>query len=163
MHSAPPMTDMEETLRIYADTVFRAAMAMVKNRQDAEDIAQEVFISLMRTNPVFESAEHQKAWLLRATINRCKSFFKSAWQQKTQGITEDYADAALTPAENSVMEAVDGLPFKYRQVIYLYYIEGYAVKEIAALLRVPQNTVLSHMSRARKLLKTALKGDFDDV
>ena len=163
MHSAPPITDMEETLSRYADMVFHAALAMVKNRHDAEDIAQEVFVSLIRTNPVFESAEHQKAWLLRATINRCKSFFKSAWQQKTEGIAEDYADAALTPAENSVMEAVEGLPFKYRQVIYLYYIEGYAVKEIAALLHLPQNTVLSHMSRARKMLKNTLKGAVDDV
>ena len=50
-----------------------------------------------------------------------------------------------------------------RQVIYLYYIEGYATGEIAAILEMPQNTVLSQLARARKLLKTALKGEFDDV
>lgn len=157
------LTEMEAVLEHYADTVQRAAYAMVKNRQDAEDIAQEVFISLIKTAPVFESAEHQKAWLLRVTINRCKSFFRSAWQRKTQGLTENQPDETFTPRETIVMDAVNALPQKYRQVVYLYYIEGYAAKEIAQLLGVPLNTVLSHMARARKLLKDTLKGDFDDV
>ena len=69
----------------------------------------------------------------------------------------------LTPDETAVVEAVNRLPKKYRQVIYLYYIEGYATGEIAAILEMPQNTVLSQLARARKLLKTALKGEFDDV
>jgi RNA polymerase sigma-70 factor (ECF subfamily) len=67
------------------------------------------------------------------------------------------------PDETAVVEAVNRLPKKYRQVIYLYYIEGYATGEIAAILEMPQNTVLSQLARARKLLKTALKGEFDDV
>lgn len=157
------LTEIEQVLNRYANTVLKAAYAMVKNRQDAEDIAQEVFISLMKANPVFESEEHQKAWLLRATINRCKSFFRSAWQRKTEGISEQHPDSQFTLEENTVMHAINQLPQKYRRVIYLYYIEGYAVKEIAALLGLPQNTVLSHMARARKQLKETLKGDFDDA
>lgn len=153
----------EEVLERYADTVLRAAYAMVKNRADAEDIAQEVFISYIKAKPLCESAEHQKAWLLRVTINRCKSFFRSAWQRKTEGIAEEFADASFTAQENVVLDAVNALPHKYRDIIYLYYIEGYAVKEIAALLEMPQNTVLSRMARARKQLKETLKGDFDDV
>ena len=158
-----PLTSAEQVLEKYANMVLQTAYSMVKNRHDAEDIAQEVFISLMRAKPEFANAEHQKAWLLRATINRCKSFFRSAWQQKTQGLPEELSDVAFTPQENIVVEAVNQLPQKYREVIYLYYIEGYAAKEIAQILALPQNTVLSHMSRARKLLKTALKGDFDDA
>ena len=156
-------TSAEEVLERYANTVFGAAYALVKNRQDAEDIAQDVFLSYVKTAPAFESAEHEKAWLLRVTINRCKSFFRSAWQRKTTGLEEDFPDAPFTPDETAVVEAVNRLPKKYRQVIYLYYIEGYATNEIASLLEMPQNTVLSQLSRARRLLKTALKGEFDDA
>ena len=148
---------------VCAATVFAAAYAMVKNKEDAEDIAQEVFISYVKAKPAFESAEHEKAWLLRVTINRCKSFFRSAWQRKTTGLEDDFPDTPFTPDETAVVEAVNRLPKKYRQVIYLYYIEGYATGEIAAILEMPQNTVLSQLARARKLLKTALKGEFDDV
>ena len=118
MSDAAVCAGAEEVLERYAATVFAAAYAMVKNKEDAEDIAQEVFISYVKAKPAFESA---------------------------------------------VVEAVNRLPKKYRQVIYLYYIEGYATGEIAAILEMPQNTVLSQLARARKLLKTALKGEFDDV
>ena len=157
MHSAPPMTDMEETLRIYADTVFRAAMAMVKNRQDAEDIAQEVFISLMRTNPVFESAEHQKAWLLRATINRCKSFFRSAWQSRTQGMEEEFPDVSFTPAESTVTQAVNALPEELRTAITLREVEGLSYDEIALKMNCPIGTVRSRIFRAREAIDVELR------
>lgn len=163
MSDAAVCTGAEELLERYAATVFSAAYAMVKNREDAEDIAQDVFVSYMRAKPVFESAEHEKAWLLRVTINRCKSFFRSAWQRRTTGLEADFPDTPFTSDELAVMDAVNRLPEKYRQVIYLYYIEGYATGEIASLLDLPQSTVLSQLARARKMLKTALKGEFDDV
>ena len=163
MSDAAVCAGAEEVLERYAATVFAAAYTMVKNKEDAEDIAQEVFISYVKAKPAFESAEHEKAWLLRVTINRCKSFFRSAWQRKTTGLEDDFPDTPFTPDETAVVEAVNRLPKKYRQVIYLYYIEGYATGEIAAILEMPQNTVLSQLARARKLLKTALKGEFDDV
>lgn len=154
----------EEVLRQYGDMVLRTAFALVKNRYDAEDIAQEVLISLMRKKPVFISAEHQKAWLLRVTINRSKSFLKSGWQKKTQELPDTLKDRDLfSQIENTVLQAVGNLPVKYRQVIYLYYIEGYAAIEIAKLLRIPQNTVLSQMARARKMLKKQLEGELADV
>lgn len=158
-----PIADKAALLEKYADTVIRAAFSMTKNMQDAEDIAQEVFISLIKADPVFESEEHQKAWLLHATANRCKSFFRSAWQQKTTALSETVAAPSFTEKESSVMEAVHSLDEKYRQPVYLYYIEGYAVKEIAQLLQLPQNTVLSRLARARKQLREILTGDFDDV
>ena len=89
MSDAAVCAGAEEVLERYAATVFAAAYAMVKNKEDAEDIAQEVFISYVKAKPAFESAEHEKAWLLRVTINRCKSFFRSAWQRKTTGLEDD--------------------------------------------------------------------------
>ena len=156
------LTDPAEIVEAYSDMVLRAAYGLVKNTADAEDVTQEVFLSLLRATPSFESAEHQKAWLLRTTVNKCKDHFKSAWQRRTQGLDETLS-VPFTAAESTVIDAVRALPMKYRTVVYLYYIEGYSAKEIAALLGVPQNTVLSQMSRARKMLKETLKGDFDDV
>lgn len=141
--------------------VFRAAYAFTKNKHDAEDLAQEVFISVMRFKPAFESDEHCKAWLLRATANRAKSFVKSAWQKKTVAIEEDFKAEAFSDDERVVTDAISALPLKYREVIYLYYIEGYATKELAQLLKLPQNTILSRLSRARAMLKISLKGEFD--
>ncbi|WP_367925598.1 sigma-70 family RNA polymerase sigma factor [uncultured Ruthenibacterium sp.] len=152
-----------EILDKYGTMVFRTAYAMVKNQHDAEDIAQDVFVSFVRTKPVFTSEDHQKAWLLRVTINRSKSFLRSAWQRRTEGLPETLPDELLTPRENMVMEAVALLPVKYRQVIYLYYIEGYSSVELAKLLGLPQNTVLSRLARARKHLAKTLEGEFDHV
>ena len=154
-----PAFTPEEAVEQFGDTVFRAAFGLVKNPQDAEDIAQEVFLNLVRHAPQFESAEHQKAWLLRCTINRCKSHFRSVWQSRTDGLDEGLS-VPFTPAESEVMKAVGDLPMKYRQVIYLHYIQGYSTAEIASLLEMNQNTVLSQLARGRALLKNALKGEF---
>lgn len=150
----------EAALETHGALVLRTAFGLLKNMQDAEDVAQEVFLSLLRAAPRFESEEHQKAWLLRATINRCRSVFRSAWHQRTLPLDENLP-APFTPEESAVLEAVGALPLKYRQVIYLHYIEGYTSAEIAQLLGSRQNTVLSQLSRARALLKTALKGEWE--
>lgn len=149
----------EEAVNQYGNLVFRAAFGIVKNQQDAEDIAQEVFLSLVRNNPQFSSAEHLKAWLLRCTFNRCNSHFRSAWHRHTTSL-EEHCNIPFTPEETYVLDAVAKLPVKYRQVIYLHYIEGYSTAEIAQLLQRNQNTILSQLSRARTHLKTSLKGDF---
>ncbi len=150
----------EAALDTYGALVLRTAFGLLKNMQDAEDVAQEVFLSLLRSAPQFESEEHQKAWLLRATINRCRSVFRSAWRRRTVPLDESLP-APFTPEESAVLDAVGALPLKYRQVIYLHYIEGYTSAEIARLLGSRQNTVLSQLSRARALLKTALKGEWE--
>ncbi len=159
------LKDPAQILEKYSNTVFRAAYALTKNKQDAEDAAQETFISLMQAMPNFESEEHQKAWLLRVVTNKCKSMFRTVWHSRTQGIDEDYPAESFTIDEVGVVKAVNALPLKYRQVVYLHYIEGYTAKEIADILNLPQNTVLSHMSRARKLLRENLnlkEGEFDE-
>lgn len=152
---------LEQALEVYGDMVVRAAFGMVKNRQDAEDIAQEVFLTLVRKAPRFENAAHQKAWLLRATINRSKSHLTSAWMRHRADL-EDTLPAPFTPQENIVLDAVAELPLKYRQVVYLHYIEGYTAAEIGRLLQRNPNTVLSQLARARTRLQQTLKGEFAD-
>ena len=149
----------EQAVEVYGALVLRTAFGLVKNMADAEDIAQEVFLNLVKTEPSFESAEHQKAWLLRCTINRCKSHFRSVWQRRTDPLDETLP-SPFTPEENTVLDAVAGLPLKYRQVIQLHYIEGYSTAEIAEILQIKQNTVLSQLARGRAILKDTLKGEF---
>ena len=159
MSDAAVCAGAEEVLERYAATVFAAAYAMVKNKEDAEDIAQEVFLTLLKKDPAFDGPDHQQAWLLRCTINRCKSHFRSVWQSRTDGLDETLS-IPFTPAESEVMKAVGDLPMKYRQVIYLHYIQGYSTAEIAKLLELNQNTVLSQLARGRAMLKKTLKGEF---
>ncbi|HJA25529.1 MAG TPA: sigma-70 family RNA polymerase sigma factor [Candidatus Fournierella merdigallinarum] len=149
----------EQALEYYGPLVLRTAFGLVKNMQDAEDISQEVFLTLLKKDPAFESPAHQQAWLLRCAINRCKSHFRSAWQRRTDALDEGLS-VPFTPAESEVMKAVGDLPMKYRQVIYLHYIQGYSTGEIAKLLDLNQNTVLSQLARGRALLKNTLKGEF---
>ena len=149
----------EEAVEHYGPLVLRTAFGLVKNMQDAEDIAQEVFLTLLKKTPSFDGPDHQQAWLLRCTINRCKSHFRSVWQSRTDGLDETLS-IPFPPAESEVMKAVGDLPMKYRQVIYLHYIQGYSTAEIAKLLELNQNTVLSQLARGRAMLKKTLKGEF---
>lgn len=149
----------EEAVEHYGPLVLRTAFGLVKNMQDAEDIAQEVFLTLLKKDPAFDGPDHQQAWLLRCTINRCKSHFRSVWQSRTDDLDETLS-IPFTPAESEVMKAVGDLPMKYRQVIYLHYIQGYSTAEIAKLLELNQNTVLSQLARGRAMLKKTLKGEF---
>lgn len=155
--------DAQQVLECYGDLVLRTAFMMLKNRADAEDAAQDVFLSFIRTKPVFKSAEHQKAWFLRVTLNRCKSILRSAWHQKTQPLEEAFPEQDFTERETGVMQAVQKLTQNYRTVIYLYYIQGYDTAEIAQILGVSQNTVLSRLARARKQLKGMLEGEVSHV
>ena len=154
---------LDEVVERYADMVYRLACAQTGSRDRADDVFQEVFLRLVRRDPAFASEEHRKAWLLRVTINRCNSLLRSVWHRRTQGLEEAFPEASFTPAETGVADAVNALPKKYRQVIYLYYIMGYDTAEIAALLHRPQNTVLSQMARARAMLRKTLEGDGTDA
>ncbi len=149
----------EEAVEIYGPLVLRTAYSLVKNVADAEDVAQDVFVNLLKKAPVFESAEHQKAWLIRCTLNRGKSHFRSAWHRHTVPL-EERQEVPFTPQENEVLDAVLRLPVRYREVIQLHYIEGYTAAEIGKILGRKQNTVLSQMARGRELLKEMLKGEF---
>lgn len=108
----------------------------------------------------FDSEEHEKAWLIRVTINQCKDVLKSFFRRNAVSL-DGLLHVAIKqePQDTQTLEAVLSLPQKYRNVIYLHYYEGYAVTEIADIMHKPVNTVYTMLSRARKLLKEKLGGD----
>lgn len=147
--------EIERVVNEYATMLLRVAYSQLNNRTEAEDTVQEVLLKYMEKAPVFQSEEHEKAWLLRVTINHCKNHLASAWFRKRADLDEGIP--ALDNAELEVVSAVAALPAKYRAVVHLYYFEGYSTKEIAEILHSRPNTVSSRLSRARALLAKALK------
>ena len=146
----------------YADMVYRIAFTQMKNKSDADDIFQEVFLKLCKSEVVFETDEHVKAWLIKVTVNTCKKTFSSPWNKKMVELSEDleYKDEHQ---DFEVVPAVRSLPQKYRTVIHLFYFEDMPVADIAKTLRSTVSTVTSQLSRARNLLRNKLKGGVDDV
>lgn len=165
MHVLPGNTDgcIDQVLCTYSDMVYRIALTSTKQKFDADDIFQEVFLAFFKSNIHFESEEHIKYWLIRVTVNFCKKYHRSAWQKKTVPLdTALQLSACMTEQEFAVYDAVCRLPVKYRTVIQLFYFEDMTVDEISRVLHRKDTTVKSQLARARGKLREMLKGDYFD-
>ena len=155
-----PQNRIERIVNTYSDTLLRIALHYTKNQSDAEDALQTVYLKLLKTEQGFDSAEHEKAWLIRVTINQCKDLLRSVWYKKTEALEDSHK--AKQQGENFiVLDAVRALDEKYRDIVFLYYYEGYGTNEIASMLEMRQGTVESRLFRAREQLKKTLEGDWD--
>lgn len=141
----------------YKDTVFRIAYNYTKNRADADDIFQNVFLRYFRNSLVFQDKNHEKAWFIRVTINCSKKLLTSAWFKKTSPLEDNIKFE--TKEKSDLFYAVLSLPVKYRIIVHLYYYEDYSVKEISQITGRKQSTIQSQLMRARGKLKEALEGD----
>lgn len=157
----------EEVIERYADMVYRLALLQVKNRTDADDIFQEVFVRLVKYFDKLESWEHIKAWLIRVTINCSKKHFAGYWNknvfpmEEMEEVQREEEGYALLEQDSPVTAAVRQLSPKYRAVVHLFYYEELSVGEIAAATRQKESTVKSQLFRAREMLREALKGEND--
>lgn len=154
----------EHIFRKYKDTVYRIAAAYCKNRSDADDISQDVFVILYTSRIDFEADENCKAWLIRVTVNRSINLLKSRYYRKSEPLNENLtydAVTAETAEESELLCAVRALSPKYRAVIHLYYYEDCSVKEFSEILGIKQSTVQSQLMRGRAILKKYLKGKYD--
>jgi len=149
-----------KALEKYADMVRRICFVHLKNHHDVEDIFQEVFMKYILYEKPFANDEHEKAWLIRVTINACKDSLKSFFRRQVISLEELISEPAYLDEENrDVLEAVIQLNGKYRSIIYLYYFEGYTAVEIADVLNKKVNTIYTWLSRAREQLKSILGGE----
>ena len=148
--------DAERFVRTYADLILRLCLSHGLSRADAQDICQTVFLKLLTGNQQFRSPEHEKAWMIRTTINACKDLLGSAWRSRTCGMEACAEIAAPEAEEGSLLAAVNLLPEKYRMVIYLHYYEGYSAREIANILGENAATVGTRLFRGRKQLQIML-------
>lgn len=151
--------DLEKAISQYADMVYRIAVTITRNKADADDVFQETFLRLVKNQTKIQSEEHLKAWLIRVAGNCAKTMVMSPWNQKTQGfLGEDAKGMKGTDEEQSqLLSELHTLPRKYSLVLYLFYYEGYSVKEIARLLEKNENSIKTLLKRGRNLLKKSLE------
>ncbi|WP_408071466.1 RNA polymerase sigma factor [Butyrivibrio sp. JL13D10] len=144
----------------YGNAILRTAYSYLHNMSDAEDIVQDTLIQYIRKAPVFENDNHEKAWLITVASNLSKNKIDYLNVRKADELSEELV------AENKedlafVWEAVKQLPEKYREVIHLFYQEGYSTKDIAGILKRNESTVRSDLNRGRQQLKNILKEGYD--
>lgn len=152
--------EADRAIELYSDTVRKICMLYLKNDSDTEDIFQTVFMKYILYSGSFESEEHEKAWLIRVTINACKDYLKSFFRSQTVSFDEIGEIAGEMPEDYSeVLEAVLSLPKKYKAVVYLHFYEQYSAVEISRILGRNVNTVYTHLARAKEMLKERLGGD----
>lgn len=147
----------------YADLVRRICMIHLKNYEDSEDIFQTVFLKYVLRSEPFDSQEHEKAWIIRVTVNACRDLLKSFFRSRTVSLDQLIERPQDMPEDHSdILEAVLELPARFRDVVYLHYYEEYTAPEIGRILKKNPNTVYTLLARARQLLKTKLEGVIDD-
>lgn len=179
--------DFEAFYLRHVDAVYRICFAFMKNPQDAEDCTEDVFVRAMTAEVIFENERHERSWLTTTAMNLCKDKRKSWWKQKVISMppsdeTEKEEDsvpdmehvlaaAAASDAKASfdtpekamerklLRQEILSLPEKYKQVVWLYYYDGYQTDEIAKMLKRPASTIRNQLRDARGKLKQLLGGE----
>lgn len=149
---------LKNAVTAHSKNLVRLAFTYTKSVQDAEDIVQEVFFTYLDKAPSFVDEAHEKAWLIRVTVNKCKDALRKR-KSSPLPLSEDIV--SLPPEERTVLFAVLELEDKYRLPLHLHYYEGYSIAEIAQILQANPATVGSWLQRGRALLKNQLGGDTD--
>lgn len=152
--------EVNNAVERYSDTVRRICLVYLKNHADTEDVFQNVFLKYCLSSKDFDSDEHEKAWIIRVTINACKDLLKSFFRSKTVPLDEIIELPYEAPEENrNVLKAVLSLPEKYRNVVYLHYYEEYTAPEISRILHKNVNTIYTLLTRSKNMLKEKLGGE----
>lgn len=141
----------------YADMILRISYSYLKQTCDAEDICQTVFLKILTKDIRFDTPEHEKAYIIRATVNACKDHLKSGFFRKTVPLEAAETMAAPQLPDLPILEALQALPEKYRVPIYLYYYEDYSAREIGKILGKSEGNITTCLSRGRKKLRDCLQ------
>jgi len=163
-HSSVRPTDvLEEVLNQYGNILFRYALLMLGNTQDAEDVVQDTLLKYWQKAPEFNDKNHEKAWLLTVTANRCRDLLRTRLRRGETALDSiaELPDSWAAPTENSgILEALMRLPEKYKKVVYLHYVEGYKVEEIAGIIGKTASAVKMRLKKGRELLGEQYRKEF---
>lgn len=153
--------DIDEVINKYKNMVYAIAMTRVKNRDDADDVFQEVFLVYWRKQPSFNSEEHRKAWLISTAVNCSKKLASSPWRHTTVPLEQAQGQAFefTSPEDTELYSALCSLKLKYRTALHLFYFEDMSVEQISRTLGIREGTVRMQLTRGRELLREKLKGE----
>jgi RNA polymerase sigma factor (sigma-70 family) len=143
-------------IETYADTVRRICFLYLKSSHDVEDIFQEVFLQLLKHEEGFANPAHEKAWLIKVAVNKCRDLHRSFFRSRVISLDELELPYEDEP-QNDLIRELLALPQNYRDVLYLHYYEGYTASEISKIVGARENTVYSWLHRARLALKERLE------
>lgn len=143
----------------HADSVYRVCMLFFRGRvQDAEDAMQTTFLKLISDTTRFESASHERAWLIVTASNTCRDMLSSGWNRRVEPDEKRVlAEEAPRAAADETLQSVMELPEQYKAAVYLYYYEGYSCREIARYMKKTVNSVWGYLHEGRKMLKLRIE------
>ena len=148
--------EVRRVVETYSDMILRISYNYLQHTFDAEDICQTVLLKFISCDLSFDTNEHEKAWLIRTTINACHDLRKNAYSRKTVGLDAVTGKESPKAPDSDLLEEIKKLPVNYRMSIYLYYYEGYSVKEIAKIMDKSKFAVSQYLSRGRRELRKKL-------
>ena len=156
---------LEQAYETYADMLYRLALSHLKNPEDAEDTVQEVFVKYMHHFSIFSDEEHERAWLIRTTVNRCYDLLKYNSKRIHEDLDELAEEIAAEEQEQhiEIFRILEKIPAKNKTVIVLHYLEGFSIEEIARMLRISVSAVKMRLSRGREQMKDVIEREENHV
>ena len=153
-------SDAAAFVQRYSGMILRLCFTYSLGRADAQDICQNVFLKLLQSDRRFDREGDTRAFIIRVTINECKDVLKSGWRRRSVPLDELIErEVPFLPSEDTgVLAAVQRLPVRYREAVYLYYYEGYNAEEIAAMVGAKPAAVRQRLARAREKPRKELEG-----
>ncbi len=148
--------DIEKNIREavikYSDMLYKICIVILCNEQDVQDAIQDTFCRYLEKKPDFCDEEHEKAWLIKVATNICRDMIRFRIRHPKIPIGE-VENILVAPEQRETLKELLELPVKQKTVIYLHYVEGYPVKDIADILGITESAVKSRLLRGRKQMR----------
>lgn len=148
----------ERNIREYAPNMYRLALAMLHDREDARDAVGEAALKAYEKLHTLRDAERFRPWIMQITANEARRIYGRNRRSTPVEDMEAYMPA-FRDENHELWDVVMQLDIAYREVILLYFYERFSIREISAALRIPEGTVKSRLSRGKKLLRDMLEAD----
>ena len=151
-----PVQDNRQIVETYGSLVYGIALARMGNKEDAEDVFQEVFLTYVRKQPVFSDFAKGRAWFAKTTIHHCRMMWRTIGRHRTEPLEAANDVTVETSHDMDLQKELARLPKKYREALVMYYFAGLSTVELAKALGVSENTIRIRMTRGRKMLADKL-------